>query len=76
MGQKLVESEVDTPHNVFVDRAGFGGHTRYTCQDCSPGGVSATCLRHPYMNTAQWEAALAEFKQAHPFTEAKRYPGE
>jgi len=30
----------------------------------------------PLMNTAQWEAALAEFKQAHPFTEAKRYPGE
>lgn len=77
MAQKSVgNSEPVVQHDVYVDRAGWGGHLRYTCRGCSPGGVSATCLRQPYMNTAQWEVALAEFKKNHPFVEAKRYPGE
>lgn len=77
MAQKPADKiQTDSLHEVYVDRAGWGGHLRYTCHDCSPGGVSATCLRQPYMTDAEWEEKLTAFKKEHPFTEAKRYPGE
>lgn len=62
-------------HEVYQDRAGFGGHLRYTCHSCDDP-LEVTCLRQPYMTKAQWDEKLAAWREQHPFRKAKRYRGE
>jgi hypothetical protein len=55
-------------HNVELDFAGFGGHSRYTCYTCS----GATLLRQPFMSPAQWAQARALYFELHPCTHVMR----
>ena len=82
-----MENEVQTSkaaapteeHDVYIDGAGWGQrHMRLTCRTdaCSNGYIMPTLLRQPWMDDSDWEPLLAEFKQKHPFTTPKRYPGE
>ena len=62
-------------HDVYEDGAGCGGHYRLTCRSC-PESPGTSQVRQPYMNEGQWQEALRQFRVVHPFTTAKRHPGE
>lgn len=47
-------------HDLVIDGAGFGGHTRWTCRTCG-----TQIVRQPYMNEFQWNERLAAFQALH-----------